>query len=47
MSGAAAVGLDYAGARAGLGLAGIEMTPELWADVQEIERAAIAAMNED
>ncbi|WPY96102.1 DUF1799 domain-containing protein [Limimaricola variabilis] len=39
-------GLDYAGARAGLDLAGIEMTPALWADVQVIEAGAITAMRE-
>jgi hypothetical protein len=46
MGGVAMTGLDYAGARAGLDLAGIAMTPALWADVQVIERGALAAMNE-
>lgn len=40
------IGLDYAGARAGLDLAGIAVTPDLWADVQTIETAARAALNE-
>ncbi len=38
-------GLDYAGARAGLGLAGLNVTPDLWSDVQVIEAAAVAALN--
>lgn len=46
MGGVAATGLDYAGARAGLELAGLEVTPALWADVQLIEHGAIAAMSE-
>lgn len=40
------VGLDYAGARAGWDLAGIAMTPALFADVRIMEAAAIAALNE-
>lgn len=40
-----ALGLDYAGVQAGLALAGIAMTPELWADVQVIEAGAKAAIN--
>ena len=43
--GAVAIGLDYAGARAGMRLAGLKVTPDLWADVQVIEAAAIAALN--
>lgn len=39
------LGLDYAGARAGLALAGIEATPDLWAGVQIMEAAAVAALN--
>ncbi len=46
MNGMTATGLDYAGARAGLDLAGIAVTPALWADLQIIEHGAIAAMNE-
>ena len=38
-------GLDYAAARAGLELAGIEVTPELWAEIQVIEFGAMTAMN--
>ncbi len=40
-----AVGLDYTAAEVGLRLAGIEMTPELWADVKLIEFGARSAMN--
>lgn len=40
-----AIGLDYGAARAGLRMAGIKVTPELWSDVQVIEAAATAAMN--
>jgi hypothetical protein len=46
MGGVAVTGLDYAGARAGLDLAGIAMTPTLWADLRQIEHGAVAAMNE-
>lgn len=35
------VGLDYSGVRVGLDLAGIEMTRELWADLQMIEAGAL------
>lgn len=47
MAGVVAIGLDYAGAQAGLALAGITMTPELWSDVTQIELGARTAMNED
>jgi Phage related hypothetical protein (DUF1799) len=40
------IGLDYAGARPALDMSGIDVTPELWADLQVIERGAIAARNE-
>ncbi len=43
--GSVAIGLDYAGARAGLRLAGLKVTPDLWSDVQVIEAAAVAALN--
>lgn len=39
------VGLDYAGARAGLEAAGIALTPDLWAGVRVMEEAARQAMN--
>ncbi len=39
------LGLDYAGSEAGLRLAGIEMTPQLWSEVRVIEAAATAALN--
>lgn len=35
------VGLDYSGVRVGLEMAGIEMTAELWADLQLIEAGAL------
>ncbi|WP_425072590.1 DUF1799 domain-containing protein [Sagittula sp. S175] len=40
-------GLDPVAAEARLRLAGIEMTPQLWAEVQGIEQGAIAALNGD
>lgn len=40
-------GLDYAGVRAGLEASKTEVTPELWADLQVMEFAAIAAMRGD
>jgi Phage related hypothetical protein (DUF1799) len=40
-----ALGLDYAGAQAGLALAGITVTPALWADLREIERGARMGLN--
>lgn len=36
-------GLDYAGVQAGLVLAGVAMTPELWAEVRLIEAGAVEA----
>ena len=38
-------GLDYSAVTAGLGLAGITVAPELWADVQVIEAGALIALN--
>jgi hypothetical protein len=38
-------GLDYTAARAGLELAGVDMTPALWTEVRTIEIGARAAMN--
>jgi hypothetical protein len=46
LAGARVIGLDYTAARAGLRLAGIGITPDLWAAVQVIEGAAVAAMTE-
>ena len=40
-------GLDYTAADAGLRRAGIETTPDLWADLQAIETGALAALRED
>ncbi len=39
------LGLDYAAARAGLDLAGIEISPQLWDDVRAIEAGAIEELN--
>jgi hypothetical protein len=39
------IGLDYLGARAGWELAGVEVTPALFAKIQLIEQGAIAAFN--
>lgn len=39
------LGLDYTAVRAGLDLAGHEMTPDLWAEVQEIETGALKSLN--
>ena len=39
-------GLDYGGVPNGLTLAGIEVTPELWAQIQAIEAGAIDAVME-
>ena len=47
MGGLLALGLDYTAARAGLDLAGFNVTPDLWADIQVIEAGAKAVMNED
>lgn len=38
-------GLDYVGARAALDALNIEVTPDLWSDVQVIEDGAMAALN--
>lgn len=45
MSGAAYIGLDYTAAKAGLKLAGIEVSPETWADLRDIEAGALEALN--
>lgn len=39
------LGLDYAGARAGLECAGHAITPDLWADILIMEKAATRAAN--
>jgi len=46
LGGARVIGLDYSAARDGLDMSGIEIDPELWASVQVIEGAALAAMRE-
>ncbi len=40
------IGLDYQGARAGLELAGVDVTPDLWADLQLVESGAVAGLAE-
>jgi hypothetical protein len=45
MGGVMVTGLDYAGARAGLDLAGIEVSPALWGDIQMIEAGVVGALN--
>ena len=40
-------GLDYAGVRVGLDLAGVVVTPAPWSDIQLIEAGAIAAGHEE
>ncbi len=39
------IGLDYAAARVGLEMAGIDITPDLWAEVRIIEAAAAEELN--
>ena len=41
------LGLDYAGAAAGLELAGIDMTPRNWAGVRVMEEVARRTLNEE
>lgn len=45
MAGLYAEGLDYQGVEAGLRMAGIEVTPELWAELRLIESGARDAKN--
>jgi hypothetical protein len=40
-----ATGLDYGACEAGLRMAGIEATPDLWVQVQMIEAGALEALN--
>jgi hypothetical protein len=46
MAGLLTIGLNYASAKAGLELAGIDVTPELWDDILVIEAGAVPALNE-
>lgn len=39
------LGIDYAAAAAGLALAGVQITPEIWADVRQIEAGAVKELN--
>lgn len=47
LAGARPIALDYGGARDGLALAGIDVTPELWAELRFIESGAVAELSED
>jgi len=44
-AGMIALGLDYTGAKAGLDLAGIAVTPDLWCRIQAVEFGALAGLN--
>lgn len=46
MAGLLTIGLNYANAKAGLELAGIDVTPDLWDDILVIEAGALPALNE-
>lgn len=46
LGGVRVIGLDYGAARAGLEMSGIVVSPDLWAELQVIEGAAVAAMRE-
>ncbi|MGH1416900.1 MAG: DUF1799 domain-containing protein [Pelagimonas sp.] len=41
------LGLDYTAAETGLRLAGFDLTPEFWGQIQLIEQGAKAALNGD
>lgn len=45
MMGVAYIGLDYGAAKAALDLAGIEVTPAVWRDLQDIEHGALLGKN--
>ncbi|MGD9863584.1 MAG: DUF1799 domain-containing protein [Pseudodonghicola sp.] len=46
-SGVKWIGLHYGNARDGLAMAGIELTPETWAEVRLIEAGATEELNRD
>lgn len=46
MGGVIHEGLDYSAAEAGLRMAGIEVTPDLWQAVRQIEAGAKEVLNE-
>jgi len=39
------LGLDYGAARIGFELAGVEIAPDIWSEIQIVEAAACAALN--
>ncbi len=45
MGGILWLGIDHAAARAGLEMAGIGVTPQLWAEVRQIEAGAREGLN--
>lgn len=47
LQGSRYIGLDYKAVHAGLDLAGITVTPEVWADLRLIEAGATQALNGD
>lgn len=40
------LGLDYAGAKAGLDLAGIKVTPDIWRGIRVMEAETCAVLNQ-
>ena len=46
MAGAVYIGLDNAGARVGLEMAGISLTPDQWAALRVIASGAVAKLND-
>jgi len=46
-NGSMPTGFDYAGVRAGLDARSTAITPDLWADLQVMEFAALSAMRGD
>lgn len=47
MGGSRWIGLDYGAARAGFDLAGLTVSPAVWADVREIEAGALDELNRE
>lgn len=45
MEGLVFIGLDYAGAQAGLKAAGLEIDPQRWSDIRTMEAEAIRILN--
>lgn len=47
MGGVVWLGLDYSAARDGLALAGLEVGPEVWAEIRAIEAGAAGELNRE